>query len=132
MKMHAAHFVAMSALALTACDMSPRVDASMDGLELRVPNVSYNEVWDASHAALASQFPRVNGAKDKGALTAGSNGCAYGPSDYVGIYIHPVNGGETKFTFVKIVALDEGSRKGAETAQTLKESIEHNLSKSIH
>lgn len=132
MRMQKAHFVAMSALALAACDLSPRVDAGMDGLEFSVPHASYTEVWDASRAALAAELPRVNEDRAHGAMTAGSNGCAYGPSDYVGIYISPIDGGETKFTFVKIVALDEGSRKGAVMAASLKEHIEQNLSKSIH
>ncbi len=113
----------LALLALAACGFVPRVGANMPGETLRVHAASYEQVWQASFAAVNDIFPRTyEDGKAHGEILAGSNGCAYGPGNYLGVYITPTTPAAEMY-FIKIVADRESKNAGPDLARTMRDKI---------
>ena len=120
-------FAVLALFALAACG-GDWVNATMEGKILRVSNASYEQVWQASYDAVVKDFYRTSAeGKSRGEILAGSNGCAYGPGNYVGVFITPVNGGETKFHTIKIVADSEGDKTAEQITAEISNRIQSQL-----
>ncbi len=115
-------------LALAGCGLSPRVNPGMDGEVLTVHNLSYEQVWAATYGAVHKEFYYANETKKKeGIIHAGANGCAFGPDDYIGVYITPTTA-EANTYHIKIVVNGYGDNpSNTSVAKKLGHEIEAGL-----
>lgn len=115
---------AAALLTLTAC--GPVVSRDMAGESFTVRGASYEQVWQAAQNAVVAEFPKADiqdaDAKQRGEILAGSNGCAYGSGDYLGVYISPTTAQSERYT-IKIVSDDMSSTNRAARIAAVRKGI---------
>lgn len=118
----------LALMVVAACGFIPSIDRDMSGETVSVRGASYDQVWQATESAVGSVFRLRGGDASKvaGEILTGGNGCAYGPGNYLGVYITPVAASAPVYT-VKVVADSDGGRLPAEMARTMRDSIASTL-----
>ena len=118
-------------LLLTGCiSLFPRVSENMDGKTLTVNGLSYEQIWKDTYSVIDNRYFLLDNSEQKntGVILAGSNHCAFGSDDFVGIYITPTTANAKDYS-IKIVTNTYGDQSNKELQSELSKMIEAKMLK---